>query len=85
MYCFASCVNDQLLTYIRDAKMLKDAWVNLKRIFATITRAKKSWLRQELSNVQQKDLSVVDYTTRIKVICDSLASFNVTIEEDEMV
>ena len=62
MYCFASCVNDQLLTYIRDAKMLKDAWVNLKWIFTASTTARKLQLRQELSNVQQKDLSAADYT-----------------------
>ena len=32
LYCFASCVSDQLLSYIRDAKTPKDAWVNLKKI-----------------------------------------------------
>ena len=30
-------------------------------------------------------MSVADNTTRLKDICDSLASINVTIEEDEMV
>ena len=45
----------------------------------------KLQLRQELSNVRQKDMSVAGYTTRIKEICDSLASINVTVEEDEMV
>ena len=47
-----------------------------------------SWklqLRQELRNVRQKDMSMANYTTRIKEICDSLASINMTIEEDEMV
>ena len=45
----------------------------------------KLQLRHELSHVLQKDMSVVDYTARIKEICDSLASINVTIKEDEMV
>ena len=31
-------------------------------------------IRYELSNVWQKDMSVVDYTSRIKEIYDSLAS-----------
>ena len=45
LYCFASCVSDQLLSYIRDAKMSKDAWVNLKRIFAASKTARKLQLR----------------------------------------
>ena len=49
------------------------------------TTARKVQLRQELSNVRQKDMSVADYTAWIKEICDSLASINVTVEEDEMV
>ena len=36
-------------------------------------------------NLQQRDLSVADYTSKIKDICDSLASIDVNIEEGEMV
>ena len=78
MYCFASSVGDQLLSHIRDAKTPKDAWGNLKKVFAASTIARKLQLRQELSNVRQKDLSVADYTARIKEICDSLAFVNVS-------
>mgnify|MGYP000279394766 CR=1 FL=1 len=35
--------------------------------------------------MQQRDLSVADYTSKIKAICDSLASINVNGEEGEMV
>ena len=85
MYCFASSVGDQLLSHIRDAKTLKDAWGNLTKVFPPSTTARKLQLKQELSNVRQKNMSVTDYTTRIEGICDSLASINVTVEEDEMV
>ena len=51
----------------------------------TSTIAKKLQLRQELSNVRQRDISVADYTSPIKDICNSLASINMTVEEDEMV
>ena len=37
LYYFASNVGDQLLSYIRDAKTSKEAWGNLKKIFATST------------------------------------------------
>ena len=52
---------------------------------AASTKARKLQLRQELSNLRQRDLSVADYTSKIKDICDSLASIEVNIEESEMV
>ena len=85
LYCFASCVGEQLLSYIRDVKTPKDAWGNLKKIFAASTIATKLQLRQELSNLRQRDLLVADYTSKIKEICDSLASIDVNVEEGDMV
>ena len=41
LYYLASCVHDQMLDYIRDAKTSKEAWENLKKIFATSTTAWK--------------------------------------------
>ena len=76
LYCFASCVGEQLLSYVWDAQTPKGAWENLKKIFAASTIARKLQLRQELSNLRQRDLSVADYTSKIKDICDSLASIN---------
>ena len=78
-------MSEQLLSYIRDAKTPKGAWENLKKIFAASTTAWKLQLQQEWSNLRQRDLSVADYTSKIKDICDSLASIEVNIEESEMV
>ena len=77
-------MRDQLLSYIRDARTPKDAWGNLKKIFAASTTTRKLQLRQELSNVRQRDMSVADYTSKIKDIYDSLASIDVNVEEGEM-
>jgi hypothetical protein len=85
MYCFASCVGEQLLYYIRDAGTPKAVWENLKKIFAASTMARKLQLRQERSNLRQQDLSVADYTLKINEICDSLASIDVNIDEIEKV
>ena len=52
MYCFVSSVGDQLLSHIRDAKTLKEAWGNLKNVFAANTTAQKLKSRKELSNVR---------------------------------
>jgi hypothetical protein len=85
LYCFASCVGDQLLSYIRDAATLKAAWENLKKVFAASTTAMKLQLRQELSKLRQRDLSVADYTLKINEICESLASVDVNIDDNEKV
>ena len=76
-------MGEQLLSYIPDAKTPKGAWENLKKIFAANTTARKLQLRHR--DLRQHDLSVADYTSKIKDICDSLASIDVNIEEGEMV
>ena len=70
--------------YIRNVKTPNDAWGNLKKIFATSMTVRKLQLRQEPSNFRQRDMSVADYTSKIKEICDLLGSINVTTEEDEV-
>ena len=85
MYCLATCVHDHMFSHIRDAKTHKEAWENLKKIFAANTSARKLQLWQELNNIKQKEMSVSDYTAKIKILCDSLGFINVNIDEDEMV
>ena len=73
------------MSYIRDARTLKDAWGNMKKIFTRSTTTKKLQLGQELSNIRQREMSMVDYTSKIKEIYESLAFVNVNVEEGEMV
>ena len=42
-------------------------------------------LCQELNNIQQRDMSIMTYTLKIKEICDSLDSISVNVNDDEMV
>ena len=37
MYSLAACVQDHILSYIRDAKAPKEGWKNLKKIFVAST------------------------------------------------
>ena len=83
--CHMSCVHGEMLKYIKNAEMLKQALENLRKIFVASTTACRLQLRQELNNIPQKDMSVTDYTTKIKEIYDALGSINVTVDEDEMV
>ena len=85
MYCLETCVHDHMLSHIRDTKTPEEAWANFKKIFAANTTTHKLQLRQELNNIQQIDISMSDYTAKIKSICDSLGSININVDEDEMV
>ena len=82
MYCLASCVHDHML--IGEAKTPKETWGNLKKIFTANTTTRKLQLQQELNNIQQRDMSIHNYTLKIKELYDSLKSINVNIDDDEM-
>ena len=85
LYCFASIIDDQLLSYIRDTKTPKEPWGNLKKIFAASTTTRKLQLRLELRNVRQRDMSMADYTSKIKDNCDFIASIIMIVEEEKIV
>ena len=70
LYCLAPCIHDHMLGYIRDSETPKEAWEKLKKIFAANTAARKLQLRQELSNIQQRDMTITSYTLKIKELCD---------------
>ena len=74
-----------MLGYIRDSKTPKEGWEKLKKIFAANTAARKLQLRQELNNIQQRDMSITGYTLKIKEPCDALDSIKVVIDDEEMV
>ena len=74
-----------MLSYIKDAETRKEAWENLKRMFAASTTTRKLQLRQEVNNIRLEEMPVTDYTSKIKEICDALGSIDITVEEDKMV
>ena len=74
-----------MLDYIKDEKRSKEAWENLPKIFASSTTTHKLQLWQELNNIRQRDMSITEYTTKLKEICDALGSINVMVDKDEMV
>ena len=74
-----------MLGNIQDATTPKQAWENLNKIFIASTVARKLEICQQLNNIWQRDMTVSDYTTKIKEICDSLGFINLMVDEDEMV
>ena len=73
-----------MLSYIREARMPKEAWGNLKKIFVPNTTARKLQLRQELNNIQQRDMMITNYTLKMKELSHSFGSINVNIDDDKM-
>ena len=57
----------------------------LVKFFATITKASKIFLKNEMHTVEKKYMSISDYTMKIKNICESLASIGVTVEIEDKV
>mgnify|MGYP002776862696 CR=1 FL=1 len=57
----------------------------MKRFFAASMTTKKLQLRLELNNIRLEDMSVADYTSKRKEICDTLGSIKVMVDKDEMV
>ena len=44
---------------------------------------RKLQLRQELNNIRQRNMSVADYTSKIKETCVALGSINMWVDEDK--
>ena len=85
MYCLMTCVDNHTLGYIRDAKTPKEAWENLRKIFAKNTTTRRLQLHQELNNIQQRDMSITSYTLKMKELYDSLGLISVNVDDDEIV
>ncbi|MCO5564538.1 hypothetical protein L7F22_018200 [Adiantum nelumboides] len=69
----------------QNANSPKDAWDNLIAFNATNTRARKIQLKNELNTIKKGDLSVNNYTMKIKALCESLSSIGVAVDDDDKV
>ncbi|MCO5583686.1 hypothetical protein L7F22_037599 [Adiantum nelumboides] len=72
-----------LLPHASDSS--KDAWGNLIALNANNTRARKIQLKNDLNTIKQGDLSVIDYTLKIKALSESLSSIGVAVDDDDKV
>ncbi|MCO5555182.1 hypothetical protein L7F22_008725 [Adiantum nelumboides] len=85
MYWLSISLSDSIDGHIQDADSPKDAWDNLIAFNATNTRARKIHLKNELNTVKKGDLSMNDYTLKIKALCKSLSSIGVRVDDDDKV
>ena len=85
MYWLSVSVQDTMIGHIQDATSLKQAWDTLLSFDTTNTKARKLQLKNDLNTVKKENLSINDYTLKIKSICESLASIGVAVEDDDKV
>ncbi|MCO5571071.1 hypothetical protein L7F22_024802 [Adiantum nelumboides] len=83
MYWLSVSVSNSIVDHIHDANSPKDAWDNLIAFNATNTRARKIQFKNELNTINKGDLSVNDYTLKIKALCEFLFSIGVTVDDDD--
>ena len=85
MHWLSINVQDTMIGHIQDTKPPKEAWDILVQLFATNAKARKIQLKNELHTVKKKNMSISDYTLKIKSICESLASINVAVDDYDKV
>ncbi|MCO5598211.1 hypothetical protein L7F22_052303 [Adiantum nelumboides] len=85
MYWLSVSVQDTMIGHIQDATSPKQAWDRLVSVDTTNTKARKIQLKNELNTVKKENLSINDYTLKIKGIVESLASIGVQVEDDDKV
>ncbi|MCO5575889.1 hypothetical protein L7F22_029695 [Adiantum nelumboides] len=83
MHWLSVSVSDSIVGHIRDADSSKDAWSNLIAFNGNNTRARKIQLKNELNTIKRGNLSVNDYTLKIKALCESLSSIGVAVDNDD--
>ena len=85
MYWLSVSIHDSMIGHIQDASSPKQAWDSLVSMDTTNTKARKLQLKDELNTVKKENLSINDYTLKIKSICESLASIGVIVDDDDKV
>ncbi|KAJ1380743.1 gag-polypeptide of LTR copia-type [Sesbania bispinosa] len=76
MYVFSITVEDEFLQRIKDLKTPKEAWDTLATLFARKSDAKFQLLENELMSVQQGDMIINQYFTKVKSICNEIAKLD---------
>ncbi|MCO5547346.1 hypothetical protein L7F22_000795 [Adiantum nelumboides] len=86
MYWLFVSVHDTMIGHIQNATSSKQTWDRLVSFDITNTKARKiQLLKNELNTVKKENLSINDYTLKIKGIVESLASIGVQVEDDDKV
>ncbi|KAL3739611.1 hypothetical protein ACJRO7_020944 [Eucalyptus globulus] len=76
LYVLAVIVEDELLQHIKSAKTPKEAWDNLATLFARTNNAKLQCLENELLSISQQNMTVSQYFSKVKSICEEISKLD---------
>ncbi|KAL3746024.1 hypothetical protein ACJRO7_015036 [Eucalyptus globulus] len=76
LYVLAVTVDDELLQHIKSAKTPKEAWDNLATLFARTNDAKLQCLENELLSISQQSMTVSQYFSKVKSICEEISKLD---------
>ncbi|XP_018723033.2 uncharacterized protein LOC108957181 [Eucalyptus grandis] len=76
LYVLAVTVEDELLQHIKSAKTPSEAWDNLATLFARTNDAKLQCLENELLSVLQQSMTVSQYFSKVKSICEEISKLD---------
>ncbi|XP_050211653.1 uncharacterized protein LOC126661823 [Mercurialis annua] len=69
-------MEDELLQHVKDAKTPKEAWDNLAGVYTRKNDVKLQQLENELLSVSQQDLTVNQYFSKVKSLCQEISKFD---------
>ena len=76
MYALFISVEDDLLQHIKEAKTPKEAWNTFVGLFARKNDTKLQQLENQLLSISQQDMTVSEYFTKVKALCQEISKLD---------
>ncbi|KAF7827584.1 Retrovirus-related Pol polyprotein from transposon TNT 1-94 [Senna tora] len=76
MYMLSVTVEDDILQHIKEAKTPKEAWDTLTGLYARTNDAKLQHLENELLSLSQQNMTIGEYFTKVKSICQEISKLD---------
>jgi plasmid replication initiation protein len=74
-----------MIVHIQDAKSPKQACNTLVKMYNTNTQAHKMQFKQDLHNLQKKQMNINDYFTKVKNLANVIASIGAPVNDEDIV
>lgn len=78
-------VSANILPQLVGCKSAHEIWLTIEHVFNTQSAAKIMYYKRQLRGCRKENLSMRDYLTKIKTLCDQLASVDHKITDTEQV
>ncbi|KAG8502477.1 hypothetical protein CXB51_000392 [Gossypium anomalum] len=80
-----STVTNEVLVHLTTAKTSFDVWTTIERRFGTTSTLKISSMRHALYSIKKSNLTITEYVSKVKTLCDNLTAVGSLVTEAEQV